>query len=302
MPMTLLPQKETPVYTLGMATVGGLVDGPSQTAGDPTASGRMRRFAPLLRSLLIQWGIVAAAIAAWAGVSASGLVSRVLLPSVSSTASALGDLLTSSTGLHNLGVTGLELLGAFGLSTPVAITLGFVLGEFKFKQRHEAIGNTADNLLSTLLATPKFVFLPVLIVILGASYWERVVYALGDGLIIVIIGTAAASYTADAHVRLVSSALGMNKWQFFWKIYLPAALPVLVEALRLSLILTISGVLLAELYVSNAGIGYLIFQWGSNFQLPDLFAGVILVALLAIIINTVFRVLEARMNRWRTNR
>jgi NitT/TauT family transport system permease protein len=285
-----------------MAPMPGLLDGPSQTSSDRTDTGRTRRYAPLVRSLLIQWGIVAVAVGAWAAVTASGLVSGVLLPPVGSTASALGQLLTSSTGLHNLGVTGLELLGAFGLSAPVGIALGFVLGEIKFRRRHEAIGSTADNLLSTLLATPKFVFLPVLIVILGVSYWEKVVYALGDGLIVVIIGTAAASYTADQQVRLVSRALRMNKWQFFWKVYLPGALPVLVEALRLSLILTISGVLLAELYISNAGIGYLIFQWGTNFQLPQLFAGVILVALLAIVINTIFRVVEARMNRWRTSR
>lgn len=247
--------------------------------------------------MAIQWLIVGLGVLVWYILSATRLVSANMLPGVGATASALGTLLSTSSGLHNLGVTGLELLGAFALGTPVGIAVGFWLGEFR--QRHSAFGGTADNLLSTFLATPKFVFLPVLIVILGASYWEKIVYALGDGLAVVIIGTAAATYTADQHLRQLSRSLGMTRWQFFWKVYLPGALPVIVEALRLSVILTLSGVLLAELYFSSAGIGFLIFQWGTNYRLPDLFAGVVLVALVAIVINTLFRVVEARLNRWR---
>lgn len=284
-----------------MTVVSDLAD--ASAAVPPVAPARRVRAAgpggrELWKSLLIQWSIVGLLIAAWAAVSGTGAVPKSLLPPVGATASELLKLFTTSKGLHNLGVTGLELLGAFAISTPVAIVLGFWLGEVK--QRHAAVGTTADNVLATVLSTPKFIFLPVLVVILGASYWEKVVYALGDGLIIVIIGSAAASYTAERQARRLSAALGMNKWEFFWKIYLPGALPVLVEALRLSVILTMSGVLLAELYISSAGIGYLIFQWGTQFNLPALFAGVILVAIVAIVINTAFRIGEARMSRWRS--
>jgi len=80
----------------------------------------------------------------------------------------------------------------------------------------------------------------------------------------------------------------------------PSMLPVLLEALRISMIFNFTGVMIAEMYASRTGIGHLIANWGENYQMPELFAGVILLAVIAICFNETVRALEARVSTWRT--
>jgi NitT/TauT family transport system permease protein len=77
-------------------------------------------------------------------------------------------------------------------------------------------------------------------------------------------------------------------------------LPVLLEALRLSMIFNFTGVLIAEMYASRTGIGLLMANWGENFQLRQLFAGVVFIATVAILLNESIRWLEGRCSVWRT--
>jgi len=76
-------------------------------------------------------------------------------------------------------------------------------------------------------------------------------------------------------------------------------LPVLLETLRISMIFNFTGVMIAEMYASRTGIGHLIANWGENFQMRQLFAGVILLALVAILFNESVRYLESRCSTWR---
>jgi NitT/TauT family transport system permease protein len=76
-------------------------------------------------------------------------------------------------------------------------------------------------------------------------------------------------------------------------------LPILLETLRISMIFNFTGVLIAEMYASRTGIGHMIASWGENFQMKQLFAGVVLLAAAAIVFNEAVRFLEARVSAWR---
>jgi NitT/TauT family transport system permease protein len=77
-------------------------------------------------------------------------------------------------------------------------------------------------------------------------------------------------------------------------------LPILLETLRIAMIFTFTGVMIAEMYASRTGIGHLIANWGENFQMPQLFAGVIILAVVAILFNETVRFVEVRCSKWRT--
>jgi NitT/TauT family transport system permease protein len=66
------------------------------------------------------------------------------------------------------------------------------------------------------------------------------------------------------------------------------------------MIFNFTGVLIAEMYASRTGIGHMIASWGENFQMKQLFAGVVLLAAAAIAFNEAVRFLEARVSAWRT--
>ena len=88
--------------------------------------------------------------------------------------------------------------------------------------------------------------------------------------------------------------------QILRRVYVPSMMPILLETLRISMIFNFTGVMIAEMYASRTGLGSLISNWGENFQLPQLFAGVILLAAVAIAFNETVRFFENRVSAWRT--
>ena len=76
-------------------------------------------------------------------------------------------------------------------------------------------------------------------------------------------------------------------------------LPVIDEGLRLGMIFNITGVLFAEMYVSRAGLGHLVSNWGMSFEMVKLFAGILLAAVLSIAVNETLRWYEKRIGAWR---
>jgi NitT/TauT family transport system permease protein len=77
-------------------------------------------------------------------------------------------------------------------------------------------------------------------------------------------------------------------------------LPILLEGLRLTVIFGFTAVLLAEMYASRTGVGHQIASWGENFMMDRLFAGVLLLAVLAIVLNEAVRAVETRFGHWRS--
>ena len=76
--------------------------------------------------------------------------------------------------------------------------------------------------------------------------------------------------------------------------------PSMLETLRIAMIFNFTGVMIAEMYGARTGIGHMIENWGENFQLAELFAGVILLAAVAMLFNEAVRALEVRCSAWRT--
>ena len=100
------------------------------------------------------------------------------------------------------------------------------------------------------------------------------------------------------HVR-VARAYGATPVQIASRVYLPSMLPILLEAVRLAMIFNLTGILLAEMYASRAGLGQLIASWGENFQLKELLAGILLISVAAILFNETVRWFESRCEHWR---
>ena len=124
--------------------------------------------------------------------------------------------------------------------------------------------------------------------------------SVGAGRFVVIMSATAAVESVKADHVLVARSYGATRMQILTRVYVPSMMPILLETLRISMIFNFTGVMIAEMYASRTGIGHLISNWGENFQLPQLFAGVILLAAVAITFNETVRFLESRCSTWRT--
>jgi NitT/TauT family transport system permease protein len=114
------------------------------------------------------------------------------------------------------------------------------------------------------------------------------------------MSAAAAVESEKGDHVLVARTYGATRTQVLMRVYVPSMMPVLLEALRISMIFNFTGVMIAEMYASRVGIGRLIADWGENFEMTKLLAGVILLAAAAMLFNEAVRSLEARCSTWRT--
>jgi len=241
-----------------------------------------------------RFGIVVALFAIWEMLSRTGIVNPRLLPSASDTLVTLGDLLQRAGIQKDLAVTATEVVTAFALAVPVGALIGFLIAENKY------FSDVAKPLLFFAFSIPKSIFLPMFILMFGVGFAQKVGFGFFSTIFIVIMSTTTAVESVKVEHLTVARSYGATTLQTAFRVYLPSMLPVLLEALRISMIFNLTGVILAEMYASRDGIGHQIATWGENFQMKQLLAGVLMVAAIAIAFNELVRWVETRCSHWRT--
>jgi len=241
----------------------------------------------------IQGAIVAGFVAVWQASVTAGWVDPMLLPPPADVLVRMVRLLGDASALHHLGVTLAEVMLAVVLVTPIGIALGLFLGENKFW------GAAFRPLFYFMSSVPKSVFLPIFILALGMGFSQKVVFGMFQAIFVLIVATIAAAQSVPADWIRTTRSFGATRAQVYRHVYLPAMLPLILEGLRLGMIFNITGVLFAEMYASRAGLGFLIANWGMNFDITSLLAGIVLASLLSILVNETLRWYEHRVGAWR---
>jgi ABC-type nitrate/sulfonate/bicarbonate transport system permease component len=186
----------------------------------------------------------------------------------------------------DLALTLGEIFAAFIIVGPLGFAAGFFLGE------HPALHRALSPALHMLLAIPKSIFLPVFIFAFGIGFLQKLIFAVTLAFFIVVLSGIAAARSVPAGLVIAARSFGATRHQIYLQVYLPAMEPLILEGLRMGLIFTITGVLVAEMYGAPHGIGRRIFAWGDTFQMPELFAGVLLIVAITIALNEALRVVE----------
>jgi NitT/TauT family transport system permease protein len=247
-----------------------------------------------LQIILIRLALLAAVLAAWEYLPRNNIVNPLLLPPLSNVLAMLGELLTRPQVQEAIWITALEVLLAFAIAVPVGSIIGIVIAE------NEYLGEIFRPIIFYIFATPNSIFLPMFILVFGIGFQQKVAYAAFSASFIVLMSAMAAVHSVKPDHVLVARSYGATRAQILSRVYLPSMLPILLETLRIAMIFTFTGVMIAEMYASRTGIGHLIANWGENFQMPQLFAGVIILATVAILFNETVRFVEVRCSKWRT--
>ena len=238
--------------------------------------------------------IVVAIFAVWEILARTGLVNPRLLPPASETLAMLADLLKRASVRNDLLVTATEVLVAFAIAVPLGCLIGYLIAEYRY------FAEVVKPLLFFAFSIPKSIFLPMFILVFGVGFAEKVGFGFFSTIFIVIMSTTTAVESVRVEYLTVARSCGATSAQTAFRVYLPSMLPVLLEALRISMIFNLTGVILAEMYASRDGIGHQIATWGENFQMKQLLAGVVMIATIAIAFNELVRSVETRCSHWRT--
>jgi NitT/TauT family transport system permease protein len=242
----------------------------------------------------IRIAIVLALFGLWELLPKAGIVNPRLLPPASDVLVALGALLQRARIHADLLATGKEVATAFVLAVPIGVLIGYLIAENRY------FSDVVKPLVFFAFSIPKSIFLPMFILVFGVGFIQKVSFGFASTIFIVIMSTTAAVESVKLDHITVARSFGATKSQIAWRVYLPSMLPVLLEALRISMIFNVTGVILAEMYASRDGIGHQIATWGENFMMPQLLAGVVLVSVIAMLFNELLRSVETRCSHWRT--
>jgi len=158
---------------------------------------------------------------------------------------------------------------------------GIALGGSRFLSR------AFEHFLYYLGPTPKIIFFPVMIMWFGVGPGSKVAMGTISCFFPVALSVAAGMRQIDEVLIRVGRSFRANTWQMVTKIYLPAMRAPIVNGVRLGLGVAIIGTLLAETKLSNRGVGFLIINSYSTFNMPRMYSLLIVVFVVAIGANAV---------------
>jgi ABC-type nitrate/sulfonate/bicarbonate transport system permease component len=244
--------------------------------------------APDRRVLFLRAGIVVAVLAAWEALAASGLLFRDVVPSLALIARALGRLVVNPDFYANLGVTAMEIGAGLVVGGLAGLAVGILLGANRFLAR------AYESLIHYLGPTPKIIFFPVMIMWFGVGAGSKIAMAAVSCFFPIAISAAAGMRAIDRVLIRVGKSFRATSAQMVVKIYLPAMRAAIANGVRLGLGVAVIGTLLAETKLSNRGIGYLIIQAYATFDMPRMYALLIVLFVLAIGANALIGRFAAR--------
>jgi NitT/TauT family transport system permease protein len=229
--------------------------------------------------------IVLTVLVIWQLMAISGLFYNEVVPTLQKIGAALVKLLSHQDFYWNAWYTVDEIAVGLTIGGVTGVIAGLIVGANPF------IGKAFEPYLYYLGPTPKIIFFPVMIMWFGAGAGSKIAMGAVSCFFPIALNVAAGMRQIDKILIRVGESFRANPWQMATKIYLPAMRYPILNGLRLGMGVALVGTLLAETKISNRGIGFLVIQAYANFDMPSMYAILIVLFALAIGVNT----LVARM-------
>lgn len=248
----------------------------------------------LRRPALARLGIIFTLFVLWE-VAARWWVDSMFLSPPSRVIGALGAVFGTRGVPAAIQITFFELAVAFVLSVIIGLVIGLAVGLSRFSHR------SFMPIILLLYGTPQITILPIFILYFGIGPASKIAFGVTHGMFPIIVSIVAGVQNIKPILLTAANSMGASRWQIFrWVIY-PHMIPSFFAGMRLGMAGVLLGVLLAELYVSTAGIGYFTTLFTQNFDPTKLLGLISILAAMAIVLNEIVRRAEVHFGRWRTD-
>ncbi len=251
-------------------------------------------------SAAVAWRLVKPAIAIvaflalWEIAPRLGLVDKVFLPPFSEVAETFVALIANGQLAEHVSASLSRALSGFAIAVVVAIPLGVAIAWYR------PVADFLNPILELFRNTAALALLPVFILILGIGETSKVALVVYASTFPILLNTISGVRTVDPLLIKSAQSLGLPPIRLFQKVILPAAVPTIFTGLRMAAASSILVLIAAEMVGAKAGLGYLITASQLNFQIPNMYAGIVAIALVGLVFNGVLVFVENRLSRWRT--
>jgi NitT/TauT family transport system permease protein len=232
-------------------------------------------------------------LALWEALPRLGIVSDAYLSPPSAVIASIAQLVETGQLWKHMAASLQRSLWGLVLASFSGVVLGLLIGS---SRRLAAI---VDPVLQLFRQTSAFALFPVFILFLGIGELSKVAIIFWASFWPVLLSTVSGVKQVDR--LLVNSALSMGASQrfIFFKVVLPASLPSIFTGVRLAGAYSITALVAAEMIGAHSGLGFLTLNSQETFQIPTMYAGILLLAVLGLVLNYLLALLERRLLRWR---
>jgi NitT/TauT family transport system permease protein len=229
----------------------------------------------------------------WETAARFDLINPVVVSNPSRIAAAFAAQLQSGEIFADLKVTMIEFAAGYGLSLVVGIGLGIAMGLNRLTEY------AVDPFVWFLYSSPLIAFYPLIIVWLGFGFATVVTITFLLSFVSVVVNTVAGVQGVDPQLVRAVRAFGGGRLDVIRKAVLPAAVPLIIAGMRIGLGRALHGVVLGEMFSSNAGLGYRITFYAAHLRTADVFVPLVILVVIGLMINQLGNALEARLQAWR---
>ncbi len=248
-----------------------------------TSQGRLRRvFVPAVTIVLF--------VGLWEAVVYLFKVPRFVLPAPSAVVVSLAKWSSVVWG-HALQTLYTTLVG-FGIAIVVGLLLGWVVGYSAL------LYQALYPILIGFNSIPKVAIVPILVIWFGIGTIPAILTAFLISFFPIAVNVATGLATLEPELQDVLRSLGAGRFQIFRKVGLPRTLPYFFASMKVAATMAFVGSVISETVASNKGVGYLMISASSRFDVPLVFAGLVVIAALGIGLYGVFAILEGRAPAW----
>lgn len=232
----------------------------------------------------------------WELTTRMGWIDELFLPSLSG-------IVTEFFAMSRKGYAGTPLVShilgslrrvftAFGIGTMVGMLLGLLMGYYKYVR---AAFYVVTEILRPI---PPLAFITLFILWFGIGEVSKVLIILYAGALIVMLNTMAGVQSCPKDKILAAQTLGANDLAIFLYVILPAALPSIFTGMRVALSVDFGILVAAELLAGDLGIGYIIQDASTFFNVEGLFVGILMIGFLGVMSDFLLRLISSRIVHW----
>lgn len=222
-------------------------------------------------------------------------IPQLILPTPSTIGFALWSSLTSQTFAFHLGITLWEVAVGFVLGAVIGIPLGVLIGLFSVAER------TLYPYIVAFQALPKVAIAPIVLIWFGYGLTSKIVLTATMSFFPLLASTIAGMRATPKEQHELLYGLTATRWQIFWRLNLPMALPFIFVGIDLSLLLSVTGAIVGEFVGSRAGLGFLIMQRNFSLDMPGMFAILVVLACIGLALHLAVKLLERKVIFWRNS-
>ena len=241
---------------------------------------------------VVRIGVIAALLVLWE-IAARDWVDPMFLSPPSRVIGSIQSVFATRGVPAALQITFFELAVAFVISVVIGLIVGLAVGLSRFGRL------SFMPIILLLYGTPQITILPLFVLYFGIGPASKIAFGVSHGIFPIIVTIVAGVQNIKPILLTSARSMGASRWQIFRWVIFPHMIPSFFAGMRLGMTGVLLGVLLAELYVSTAGIGYFTTLFTQNFDPTKLLGLISLLAAMAIVLNEIVRRAEVHFGKWR---